>query len=193
MGRPRTPLFGIGINDADYLVQPRVNGRNERCHFYVVWADMFQRCYCKKHHLRRPTYIGCSVAQEWHLFSNFKKWMETQDWHGKQLDKDILVVGNKIYSPDTCVFVDAMTNGFVLERGAADNGRLIGSSWNKRDKKFESRYRDPFTGKSGFAGYFDDEMSAHLAWKKRKHEFACMLADLQGDERVAAALRLRYA
>jgi len=36
--------------------------------------------------------------------------MERQDWEGKHLDKDILIPGNKIYSPDRCIFVSSLIN-----------------------------------------------------------------------------------
>lgn len=48
---------------------------------------------------------GCSVCEEWLTFSNFKRWMEQQDYEGKALDKDLLVSQNKTYSSETCVFV----------------------------------------------------------------------------------------
>ena len=77
---------------------------------------MLQRCYSESHLVRQPTYKGCSVCEEWLTFSNFKSWMEQQDWEGKQLDKDLLVYKNKIYSPETCVFVSSVINSFFVEK-----------------------------------------------------------------------------
>jgi hypothetical protein len=42
--------------------------------------------------------------------SRFIAWAKTKDWEGKQLDKDILIPGNKHYSPDACMFVDPLIN-----------------------------------------------------------------------------------
>ena len=123
---------------------------------------------------------------------NFRSWMETQDWKGKELDKDILFQGNKVYSPDTCVFVDKGVN-LLLNSCAASRGEWpIGVHWNEQNQKFQSGCNNPFTRKREYLGYFNCPNQAHQAWKKRKYELACQLADIQTDERVAEALRTRY-
>lgn len=185
-------LLGIALNDSDYNVRSTINGKAIWCPFYLRWTNMIGRCYSKKHHTRMPTYIGCTVCEEWLTFSNFKRWMESQDWKGKEIDKDILVKGNKVYSPSTCVFVDKATNYFALDSGATRGAFMIGVSFFKRDANFKAQCRNPFTKKNEHVGYFKDELLAHQAWRKRKHEIACQLADLQTDERVANALRTRY-
>lgn len=113
-------IFGVGINDADYNVvrQEMVDGKQRivwRCPFYGRWGNMLQRCYSADYLLKFPTYIGCEVVEEWKYFSNFRSWMESQDWEGKQLDKDLLFLGNRIYGPETCVFLDNKTNTFLCE------------------------------------------------------------------------------
>jgi len=162
------------------------------CPFYNAWNAMIKRCYSQAHQLRSPTYVGCTVCAEWLRFSNFKAWMEQQDWKGKELDKDLLIKGNRVYSPDTCTFVDAMTNSFTIDSGAARGAYLIGVSFHKKSGRFSANCNNPLTGKRRHIGLFDDELSAHLAWKRKKHEIACQLASLQSDNRVAEALRVRY-
>jgi len=188
----RTRVAGIGINDAEYKIANRVNGVLVLCPIYVAWSGMIRRCYDIKLHVRRPNYSTCSVAEEWHLFSKFKVWMEMQDWQGKHLDKDILFAGNKVYSPETCVFVDGMTNGFVLERGNDRGDCPLGVHWCSSEGFFKAQCNNPFTKKRECIGRFPCPDMAHKAWRKRKHELACMLADLQTDVRVAFALRTRY-
>lgn len=188
----RKLVYGAGINDADYEVQGKVNGVRVVCPFYKRWSEVLKRCYSEKYKERKPSYAGCSVCEEWLTFSNFKAWMEKQDWRGKQIDKDIISAGNKIYSPENCAFVDDVTNSFVTDCSRSRGPHLIGAIWSKEWKKFAAACRDPFIKKGCHLGYFNDELSAHLAWKKRKHELACQLADLQTDERVAQALRVRY-
>ena len=116
--------------------------------------------------------------------------MITQDWEGKQLDKDIIVKGNKIYHPERCSFVTHAVNSFVTTAGVPDNS--IGVAWIDRLKKYSAKCGNPFTGKSEYLGLFECSDDAHAAWKKRKHELACQLAEIQTDERVANALRTRY-
>ena len=191
-------VFGVGINDADYVVQKKVtigyvNGvRKQRivwmCPYYQAWTDMLKRCYSTKFQERWPTYKGCSVSDEWLTFSNFKRWMESQDWEGKQLDKDILFSGNKVYSEETCVFVTSTVNSFTIDCGASKGEYKIGVSWHKAGNKFQSHVSNPFTKKREYLGLFIEELEAHNAWLKRKLELATLLAADQTDERVAIAL-----
>ena len=108
--RPGSLIYGVGINDADYIVNPTINNKRVMCPFYMKWNHMMMRCYNKKWQSSHLSYIGCSVVEDWHLFSNFKAWMESQDWEGKHLDKDLKVFGNKVYSPDTCTFIPPFIN-----------------------------------------------------------------------------------
>lgn len=183
-------IYGIGVNDADYPVQPKVNGKQTKCKYYRVWHHMMERCYSQKLQQRFPTYIGCTVCEEWLKFSQFKAWMETQDWVGKDLDKDLLMKENKIYSPATCVFIDRKINLFLTECTASRGEYKIGVKWEKSAAKFRALCCD--NGKQIHLGLFVDEAAAHLAWKSYKHKVACKLADDQSDFRVANALRSRY-
>lgn len=185
-------ICNIGINDADYVVKPVINGKRLCCPFYQAWRSMMTRCYSEKLIVKNPTYNGCSVCDEWLTFSNFKKWMEQQDWKGKQLDKDLLFVGNKVYSPETCVFVDYTVNSFITDCGATRGEWPIGVDFHKNGK-FQARCSNPFTNENAHLGYFTCPNEAHLVWKKRKRELSCQLAELQSDIRVAKALRERYA
>lgn len=195
-------VYGIGINDADYVVQKfetigYINGKQKqkrvwRCPYYKTWANMLERCYSAGYQERHPTYRGCTVSKEWHTFSNFRAWMEEQDWEGKQLDKDLLIEGNKTYSSDTCVFVTQAVNKFTADSGAARGEWLIGVYWDKEKGKFKTQCSNPFTKKREHLGLFTSEQEAHEAWLKRKLELAHELASIQTDPRVAKALIKRY-
>jgi len=106
-------VAGVGINDS---LSP-VKGRNPKwaCPYYTRWAHMIKRCYSDLFHKTNPTYKSCSVCADWIYFSNFKKWMVTQDWKGKQLDKDIIKPKNKIYSPELCAFVTSEENHILCD------------------------------------------------------------------------------
>jgi hypothetical protein len=184
-------VYGIGINDADYVYQ---GGRTSsvRCNFYTVWSDMLRRCYSASYKEKHPTYADCYACEDWKLFSNFKAWMKSQDYQGKQLDKDLLFVGNKIYSPDTCVFVDAMTNKFTVDSAGIRGEWPIGVYFDMKENKFIAGCCNPITKKKERLGSFNSPAQAHLAWKTKKHEHALKLADMQTDQRVAEALRARY-
>ena len=195
-------VYGVGINDADYVTQlfePIVDvcGKKKQkrvwvCPFYEKWKDMLKRAYSEKLKLRRPTYGGITVTKEWHLFSTFKSWMEAQDWEGKHLDKDLLIPGNKVYSPETSVFVSRLVNTFLTDRCNDRGDCRLGCHWHKQAGKYVSMCSDPFTNKQGYLGLFHTEQEAHRAWLAKKLEHAYALAAIQTDERVAKALIDRY-
>ena len=184
-------VYGVGINDADYVIKPTINGKRVFCPYYRKWIDMLQRCYSEKYHKRQPTYIGCEVAEEWLTFSNFKAWMEGQDWKGKQLDKDILIPNNKLYSRDTCVFVDSKVNSFLSDCKAARGSYMVGVDCPPPRNKFRAQCNDG-NGKLLHLGLFETELEAHLVWKACKRKLACKLAEEQSDARIAEALRNRF-
>lgn len=200
--KTRKLVCGVGINDADYVTQKNetigyVDGKRKLklvwvCPYYRAWASMLNRCYSTKTQERYPTYRGCSVTDEWLTFSVFRNWMMTQDWEGKQLDKDLLIEGNKVYSPETCVFVTQTVNLFTTDR-VNDRGEwLIGVHWDKKSSMFMSQCSNPFSKKREHLGLFTCEQEAHEAWLKRKLELAKELAAIQTDPRVAKALIDRY-
>lgn len=102
---------GVGINDCVGWSPKSMKGAYEY-RVYNTWHSMLRRCYSKKYQERKPTYTGCTVCERWLTLSNFAediKGLPNYDLYVKGthtfLDKDIRVPGNKIYSPDTCMFV----------------------------------------------------------------------------------------
>ena len=191
-------VYGVGVNDSPEPVQrfEKVDGKKKQvwvCPYYVVWKDMLKRCYYEPYLKKKPTYIGCSVCDDWVYFMTFKAWMMSQDFEGKHLDKDILFEGNKVYSPETCRFVEARVNTFLVDSGAIRGAWPLGVYWKKDNGKFKAQCNNPFTKKREHLGYFTDPQAAHEAWRKRKYELALALADLQTDPLIAQSLRLRFA
>lgn len=200
--KPKKLVYGVGVNNAGYVVQKfeflgYVDGKQKQkrvwtCPCYRAWSNMLQRCYSTEYKERNPTYKGCSVSECWLTFSNFRAWMVAQNWDGKQLDKDLLDQGNKVYSAETCVFVAPMVNTFTNDRGSSRGECLIGVNWDKQKDKFRAQCSNPFTKKLEHLGYFTCEQEANEAWIKRKLELAHELAAIQTDPRVAKALIDRY-
>lgn len=81
---------------------------------YTNWAHMIERCYDPKFLNANPTYRNTVVCDEWLNFQNFAAWYHenyyTIEGCRMSLDKDILVKGNKVYSPQTCVIVPDFIN-----------------------------------------------------------------------------------
>lgn len=189
-------LAGVGINDADYAVTNwsfcEITGKVKRswvCPFYEKWRGMITRCYSASYKGRNPTYKNCKVCDDWLTFSNFKAWMETQDWDGNHLDKDILFPGNKLYAPQTCVFISSRVNSFLVESDSTRGEYMIGVYRSKG--KFKAQCRTG-SGNQKHLGTFNTELEAHKAWLAFKLEQAKLLAAEQTDPRVAKALIDRY-
>ena len=153
-------VYGVGINDADYPVMPKVNGKYKTCPIYRAWNHMLERCYSDNYHIKFPTYKNCTVDPRWHKFSVFREWMITQNWQNNQLDKDILVLGNRIYSPETCCFVHYSINGLLHENKLQRSELPIGVFYSG------SRYRAMLNirNKIKHIGMFDTETEAHRAY-----------------------------
>lgn len=183
-------VYGIGINDADYVVQPTIEGKKVQCKIYTTWKSMLQRCYDQTELERHPTYLDCSVDKEWYSFMNFRAWMLTQDFEGKQLDKDLLCPGNKIYSKDTCVFISKELNIFMTDRVNHRGSLPVGVSAS--GSRFRARCMNPFTKTRKGLGTFSTPEEALVAWRKYKHELALEYAKLETDPRIIKALQTRY-
>ena len=201
MKKKKATICGVGINDADYKVTrstskmvdgKRVKKIEWRCPVYVTWVSMIVRCYSDKYQSKQTTYKGCTVCDEWLRFSNFRAWMIQQDYRGKELDKDLLFQGNKVYSPKTCVFVSNMVNTFMIGSDAKRGKYLIGVNWHKASGKFVAQCCNPFLNKQEHLGLFDTEQEAHEAWRTKKHELAVRYASKQEDPRLVKALLERY-
>jgi hypothetical protein len=88
------------------------------------WHRMVRRCYDDKFHESNTTYFDCEVCEEWLIFSNFASWFKEHYVEGWQLDKDILVDGNRIYSPRTCCFVPQEINSIFTSRVKDETKKL---------------------------------------------------------------------
>lgn len=100
---------------------------------YDFWRRAIHRCYKPSYKQKHPTYSGCSLCKDWLLFSNFKKWFEDSSngyLDGYHLDKDILVKGNKVYSPETCCFVPQEINKLLTSRVTCRGNLPIGVARN---------------------------------------------------------------
>ena len=88
---------------------------------YQNWIAMIRRCYDEKRKDTYSSYYGtCEVCSEWHNFQVFGQWYEqnfyqvgTERMH---IDKDILIHGNKIYSPETCIIVPQRINMMFMNK-----------------------------------------------------------------------------
>lgn len=164
-------LFGVGINDSPIPV--KVDGKFIKS--YETWKSIIQRCYSKKSLTRYPSYNECTICDKWKSFSVFKEWHDKNHVEGWHIDKDILIEGNKIYSPSTCRFVPHFINSLLLDRKSGRGEFPIGVNYEKVRGKYKaciSKY-----GKVYHLGYFNDSASAFNAWRLAKIDYVLEVAN----------------
>lgn len=164
-------LFGVGVNDS--LTPVKVNGKYIKS--YETWKSILQRCYSEKSLGRHPSYSECVVCDEWKSFLSFKEWHDINHVEGWHIDKDILVEGNKIYSPLTCRFVPHFINSLLLDRKLGRGEFPIGVNYEKDRNKYKaciSKY-----GKVHHLGYFNDPVSAFNSWRLAKIDYVHEVAN----------------
>jgi hypothetical protein len=162
----------VGINDADYVVSRKINGKYVECKIYSIWRHMIKRCYNNSTARNLLAYKDCTVAPEWHRFSDFKAWHDVQEYtEGKQLDKDIIYPGNKVYSPNTCVYVSSELNKLFTKANSIRGEYPIGVS-KKSDLK-TTPYRSIIkkNGKLHVLGYYSTPEEAHQVYVQEKIKY----------------------
>ncbi len=167
----RRPVFGFGINDADYVTMPKIGNNLVRCPAYRSWHNMIRRTCDKNFQAINESYRDANVCDEWISFMAYRGWWLKNQVDNWDLDKDILRADSKIYSPSTCVFVPRWLNGIIGDCRKRRGSWPIGVSWHKRDQIFQAHCKNPFTGKAEGLGYFRCPKLAHEAWKKHKLSF----------------------
>jgi len=147
-------VYGVGVNDSSDLVTG--------CPFYRRWVHMIKRCYGSQYIEDNPTYKNCTVSDQWIYFSKFKEWMESKEWRGLHLDKDILVPGNKIYGPEFCIFVSCRINNLLLNRSMHRGEYPLGVSFCKRRRRYDAFCS--VNGKSVRVGLYKTVIEASKAY-----------------------------
>jgi hypothetical protein len=153
---------------------------------YKYWYGLIKRCYDKKMLDKYQTYTDCEVCDEWHCFQNFAKWFDENyyeiEGQRMELDKDILIKGNKFYSPETCVFVPRFINTLFLKKDANRGDCPIGVFKVKERINTYSAKVSRGRNKSVHLGYFKTPEEAFHAYKKYKESLIKEVADNYKDK-----------
>ena len=173
---PYSPsVYGIGVLGNKHPIT--INGVLTR--EYKLWTSMLVRCYSDNFKKRQPTYEGCEVSENFKSYEYFYEWCHNQvgfsnkDW---QLDKDLLIKGNKVYSESTCVFIPSEINSLLTKREASRGEHLIGVCWSNTHKAFVARVSRN-KGKQEHLWFFKTELEAFNAYKTAKESFIKEQAD----------------
>lgn len=171
-------VHGVGINDGKY--KTLIDG--VRCKTYLKWKSLLFRVYSDKALKHRSNYLGCSVCDEWLVYSNFKVWYENQLGFnlGFELDKDLLVKGNRHYSPELCLLVPSEINKFMISRAKeSNNGLPLGVHLHTNSGKYKAQINR--NGSRKCLGTFTNPVDAFKAYKFAKEQQAHDLANKYKD------------
>lgn len=174
-------VCGIGyIGEGKYK---SCNTENKETVQYKYWKSMLKRCYDTKTFKLFPTYIGCTVCEEWLNFQNFAKWFDENFYKINDetmcLDKDILVKGNKVYAPEYCIFVPQRINTLFIKCDKARGDLPIGVYYDKQTNKFKSQCSIIDTNnikKRKSLGRFNTSKEAFNAYKEFKEKYIKQIA-----------------
>lgn len=162
-------VFGVGYLGVGKY---KASDNNRPTKESTVWRDMLRRCYQDDFIARNPSYIGCSVHPDWHNFQVFAEWLTNNKYHnlGYQLDKDIVNVGNKVYSEKDCRLVPLQINTLLTDcrasRGLYPQGVRL-CSWGK---KYRASVRCGSGKGRSHLGSYDTPEEASKVYKEAKKQ-----------------------
>lgn len=144
---------------------------------YNAWFNILTRCFNKNVHAKENTYKNCTICKEWMCFWNFYKWIINQEnyvqWKDNDdyaIDKDILIKGNKFYSPKTCVLVPKSINNLLVKHDKRRGKYPIGVTKRKVDGMFEAQCRNPIDDKYYTLGLYNSPYDAFVSYKQYKEK-----------------------
>ena len=141
-----------------------------------IWSGMIYRCYGDNFKKKSSAYIGCSVSEEWLRLENFYQWYKTHEFYGLgyELDKDLLIRGNKVYSAETCCLIPNEINVAIVVNRKSESGLPLGVATTGNRYCSYIRYNG---GDKNYLGAYDTPEEASAAYVKAKEDYIHSLAE----------------
>ena len=172
-------VCGVGINDV-------VGSSTTHKDIRMLWKGILGRCYGKD---VTEAYKDCSICDRWIKLSNFITDIENMPnfdklfKQGWSLDKDILVKGNKVYSPETCCIVPNGVNQLFISQKQSRGDLPIGVIFNVRDRSFTGQLSKRLTGgNQRLSKNFKTAKEAFLFYKEAKESYIKTVANMYKDQ-----------
>lgn len=151
---------------------------------YYTWLHMLERSIDKSLKDKKPTYKDCRCCKEWLSFDDFNKWLHSQEnfqiWKSLKwsaLDKDILIKGNKLYSPETCLLVPLNVNTLFVKRDSLRGKYPVGVFFE--NGKYRATCSDPFLNTMKTIGYYQTLDEAFISYKNYKENIIKQVANIE--------------
>lgn len=175
-------IYGVGFVGIKYLTH--IDCKNTR--EYETWVHILQRSFDDKLKQKQTAYLNVTCCEEWLSYENFYEWIHSQENFDKWLnesrwaiDKDIIVKGNKIYSPNTCTLVPQIVNCLFLNKRAKRGEYPLGVKVKKDCKGFYASCSDPLLKKNIELGSYPTKEEAFMAYKEYKEGLIKRVAELE--------------
>lgn len=156
---------------------------------YKCWQGMMNRCYSPAYQEIAKTYHPCTVSSSWLYFPTFRKWYEDNNVLGWELDKDMLVQGNTMYSEDCCTFLPKELNNLaknLKSASKASRGLTTGVRYREDMPKHPYEVRLTRFNKCETVGYYPSLSAASASYKKEKEAYIKVVAEIYYDKGLIA-------
>ena len=142
---------------------------------YKHWIAMLTRCY-KLYNYHLDSHINCYVYESWLNFQDYCKWYYDNIYYipgvKMQVDKDILIKGNTLYSPNTCVIVPNTINIlFRKSHSNKTNDLPMGVYLDKGSKKNPYKVIFRYNGITKNLGHYDSIDKAKNIYANYKYKY----------------------
>lgn len=175
--------LGVGMIGAKY---PTTIGKSKHNKEYSTWFSMLTRCFNERYKNIQQTYKEVTCCNEWLLYENFYEWLHSQEnfdkWFDGErwaIDKDILIKGNKIYSPRTCCLVPLRVNTLFVKNDINRGEYPIGVSYYEWGNVYSSSFQD---GNHRKTSYFKTKEEAFSNYKIEKEKLIKQIAQEEYDK-----------
>lgn len=176
-------VYGVGIVGNKY---PSSIENSRHTKEYEAWRSILCRSFDAKYKIEKSSYKDVTCCDEWLLYENFYEWVHSQSnfdkWHnnkGWNVDKDIIVKNNKIYSPETCCLVPRNVN-ILFVRNVSQRGNLpIGVQYRRNNQKYIAQCRNVFDDNTITLGFYNSVEEAFSAYKQYKEYIIQKVAKIE--------------
>lgn len=171
-------ICGVGyLGVGDYKATEITDGVVRPTKEYDAWRSMLRRCYAGLEQCK--SYKDCKVCEEWHNFQNFAKWFDENyyeiEGERMQVDKDIKIKGNKIYSPDNCLIVPNRINCLFVKSTDKRGEYPIGVYMHKG--RYIAQCHVTELSRQYNIGSYDNPVEAFYGYKNFKEKYIKKVAD----------------
>lgn len=164
---------GLSFTGYGYCCKIPKKNRDE---IYRMWRGVVQRTLSEKYEMHKTnrSYDGATLCDRWHNFQTFCQDVYENAGYksGYQIDKDLLLKGNKHYSPETCCFLPAYINLTISIMYKTGNSLPVGV--NIKGSHYEAAIS--CRGRRKLLGSFLKVEDAHTAYVKAKESYVKDLA-----------------